>query len=79
MYEGLKAAISDLSSKVPQSSLRGYILDPPGGTLQQFEKLRVIGPGMCFYEPLEGLPHKPGCIGHIVDLSEGGESGARPM
>ena len=33
---------------------------------------------MCFYESLEGLPHKPGCIGHIVDLSEGGESEARP-
>lgn len=37
-YEGLKAAISDLSSKIPQSSLRGYILDlrnNPGGVLEQ--------------------------------------------
>jgi hypothetical protein len=36
------------------------------GTRQYYEKLRVGGPRIFFYKPFEGLPDKPGRVGHFV-------------
>jgi hypothetical protein len=58
-----------LTTQIPTGPFEGGVLKfiiGPRCTCQQYEKLRVGGIRIFLYKLLEGLPHKPGRVGHFV-------------